>query len=279
MTKFIKCCIIRGISIKNCRKFSTPDNNMSNIKAISKQLRELGFNKNETKVYVELTQLGESTATNIAKRAGFPRTTVISILQKLEKENYISLQKYKGKSIYWIESPQMLKNALLNRVKIADELNDLLTDLYRSEADFPYAKIYDTKAGIKSFIEKIILDLDKKSEIYTMESPNAGNYHKILSEEFYYSMLGLKTDKGVVTKSLVSAGSIKDIHPKKISNQSIILRELPKEIDFRASFWIIKDTLVLFSGKYPFIVAVKHRIITGSMKSVFDYFWAISAGK
>jgi sugar-specific transcriptional regulator TrmB len=249
---------------------------MSNLKTITKQLKELGFNHNEAKVYVALTQLGESNATDIAKKADLPRTTVISILQKLEKEKYISIQRYKGRSIFWIESPQMLKNAFMNRAKLADELDDLLSDLYRSEADFPYAKIYDSKSSIKSFIEKIILDLEKKSEIYTIENPNSGNYHKILSEEFFYAMLDMKKEKGIITKSLVVADSVKDIHPKKKERQAIILREMPKDVEFRASFWIIKDMLVLFSGKYPFIVAVKHRIIASSMKSIFDYLWNIS---
>jgi len=251
---------------------------MSNLKLIAKQLRELGFNKNETKVYLELTQLGEATATNIAKRASLPRTTVISILQKLEKENYLSLQQYKGKRVFWIESPQMLKNTLLSRLKIADELNSLLLDLYRVEADFPHGKIYDTKSGIKSFIEKTIFELEKKSEILTIESPNAGNYHKILSEDFYFSMLRMKREKGIITKTLVPTGAIKSIHPKKIREQAIILRELPVEVDFHASFWIIKDMLVLFSGKYPFIVAIKHRIIAASMKSIYNYLWNISRG-
>ena len=249
---------------------------MNNYNVITRQLKELGFNDNEANVYVALTRLGEANATNIAKKSDLPRTTVISILQKLEKEKYISIQKYKGKSIFWIESPQMLKNAFLNRAKLADELNDLLTDMYHSEIDFPYAKIYDSKVSIKSFIEKTLLDLSKKSEIYTIENPNSGNYSKIVSEEFFYHMLNLKKEKGIITRSLVVADSLKNIHPKKITGQSIILREMPRSIEFKASFWIIGDTLILFSGKYQFVVAVKHRLITQSMKSIFDYLWSIS---
>ena len=252
---------------------------MANSKTIAKQLTELGFNSNEARVYVALTQLGEANATNIAKKADLPRTTAISILQKLEKEKYISIQRYRGKSIFWIESPQMLKDAFVRRVKMADELSELLADLYHSEADFPYAKIYDSKSSIKVFIEKLFLDLEKKTEIRTIENPNVGNYRKILSEDFYYSMLEMKREKGIVTRSLVAADSVKEIQPKKLEQQSIVLREMPKDIEFKASFWIIKDTLVLFSGKYPFIVAIKHKVITSSMRSIFDFLWNISIRK
>ncbi|HWP69138.1 MAG TPA: helix-turn-helix domain-containing protein [Rectinemataceae bacterium] len=247
---------------------------MNSDKMIEKKLKELGFGHNESKVYVALTQLGEANATNIAKKAGLPRTTALSILRKLEEENYVSIQKYHGRSVYWIESPQMLRDAFENRVRLADELGGLLADLYRSEADFPYAKIYDTKARIRSFIEKTILDVGKNGEILTIENPNAGNYQRILSEEFFYSMLDMKRAKGVATRTLVTAGSPRQINPEKTRRQSISMRELPPDIVFQASFWIIGDMLVLFSGKYPFIVAVRHRIIAASMRSIFEHLWA-----
>ena len=88
--------------------------------------------------------------------------------------------------------------------------------------------------------------------------------------------MNLKKEKGIITRSLVVTDSFKNIHPKKIAEQSIIIREMPKSIEFKASFWIIGDILVLFSGKYQFIVAVKHRLITQSMKSIFDFLWNVS---
>lgn len=231
---------------------------------------------NESKIYIALTQLGEAPASDIAKRAGLPRTTAISILDKLEKENYISIQIYHGKHYYWIESPHMVKEALLARVAMAEELNDLLTDLYRSEADFPYAKIYDSKQSIKNFIEKMILGMEKNSEILTIDNVRAGNYERILSEDFFYEMLSWKKKRGVITRTLVTHGSIPEISEKKIKSQNIVLRELPEGVDFISSLWIVKDMLVLFSGKYPFIVAVNHKVITESMKSVYNYLWNIS---
>lgn len=245
---------------------------------LKKTLQEIGLSHNEAKVYIALTQLGEAPASAIAKRAGLPRTTAISILEKLEKENYISIQIYRGKRHYWIESPHMIKEALLARVSMAEELNTLLTDIYRSEADFPYAKIYDSKLSIKKFIEKTLLGLEKNSEILTIDNVRAGNYERIISEDFFYQMLELKKKRGVITRTLVPASTLHEIREKKISSQPIQLRELPPGIEFHASLWIIKDTLVLFSGKYPFIVAVKHKIITESLRSIYAFLWNL-AGK
>ena len=245
-------------------------------KVIKKYLKELGFNKNEQKIYIALTELGEASASTIAKRADIPRTTAISILAKLEKEKYISIQHYHGKNIFWIESPQMIKKTFEQKVILADELDVLLADLYRKESDFPHAKIYDTKSSIKSFIETLIAKTSKGSTIYTIDSPKSGNYRKILSEKFYYDMIDMKNKNNITTHTLIPEDTLKTIDPQKITDRNIDIRELPKDVKFKASLWIINNTLVLFSGKYPFIVAVNHKIITSSIKSFFDYFWKIA---
>lgn len=243
---------------------------------IRKKLNKLGFSEREAAVYIALTQLGESSAAKIAKKCELPRTTTISILEKLEAENYISIQKYRGRHVYWIESPNMIKSALMEKVEMAEGLNILLADLYRSEATFPFGKIFDTKSGIKSFIEKLMLHAEKGETIYTIDNPKSGNYKKILSEEFYFHMLAMKQKKGAITKTLVPHGTAGDIDKEKVKRQHIEIRQMPNGIAFASSMWIIKDMLILFSGKYPFVVAVNHKIITASFKSIFDYLWKIS---
>ena len=89
----------------------------------------------------------------------------------------------------------------------------------------------------------------------------------------------LKQKKDISTRTLIPFDTYNLITADKIKTQDIILRELPKEIQFSASMWILPDTLVLFSGKYPFIIAVRHKLIKNSLQSVFDFLWKISSGK
>ena len=248
-------------------------------KGIKNSLKELGFNNNEIGVYIALTQLGEAPASKIAKKADLPRTTVISILEKLEERNYLSTHRYHGKIYYWIESPKMIQENFLNKVKIAEDLDGLLTNLYHSESYFPFAKIYDTKSRIKNFIEKTLISLPRKTVIYTIDCPGAGNYSKIFSDDFRNIMVKLKNKKGIVTKTLVPHGLFKTIDKQKIKSQNIDIREMPDSIKFKASLWLINDMLILFSGKYPFIVAIRHKIITESIQSVYNCLWQISVDK
>jgi len=249
------------------------------IKKIEDILKDLGFKDSETKVYVCLTQLGEATAAQVAKKADIPRTTAISILEKLKNENYLTTNKYKGVTYYWVESPKTIVDSFENKVEAAKHLNGLLTDLYRSESNFPYAQVYDTKKAIKQFIEKTLISARKKSIIYTIDAPNRGNYTKIYSENIENTMANQKMKKGIVTHTLIPYGSFSKIADHKTETQIIKIREMPAGINFTASFWFIDDLMVHFSGNPPFVAAIKHEGITASMKSVYDFLWNISEAK
>jgi sugar-specific transcriptional regulator TrmB len=248
-------------------------------KEIKSTLTELGFKSNEVKVYLALTKLGESPASRVAKKADLPRTTVISILEKLASDGMLSTHKYKGAFYYWIESPKTLQQLFENKIKIAVGLGDLLSNLYHTEANFPHADIYDSKKSVRNFIERTLIDIPKKSIILTIDSAGSGNYEKIFSNDVGKTLIDLKNKKQLTTKTLVPNGQLKKINQEKITNQNIIIRELPAGLDFQASLWIIEDRLVLFSGTPPFIVSISNKIITESLKNVFNYLWNISTQK
>ena len=246
------------------------------LKQIKSSLKELGFNNNEVKIYVALTQLGEATAAQIAKKSDLPRTTTISILTKMRDQNYLTTHKYRGTTYFWIESPKTLASALEQKQAIAEDLGSLLSGLYRSESAFPSAQVFDTKSGIKNFISKTIAELDKKSTIYTIDTPEVGNYAKIYPDNIYNMFLAQKKKKQIQTKTLIPFGSYKKIKPNKLKAQDIEIREMPEGIKFQASLWLTKDKLVHFSGLPPFITAIKHESIVTSMKSLYDFLWTVS---
>jgi sugar-specific transcriptional regulator TrmB len=249
------------------------------LEKIKHNLKELGLKNHEIEVYIALTQLGEATAAQVAKKTDLPRTTVISILNRLYEENYLTTHLYRGTTYYWIESPRTIATLLENKLQLANGLNDMLTKLYRTEAHFPFAKVYDTKTGIRKFIETLLCSLEKKSSIYTIDTPDAGNYQKIYSADASGTMIDIKNKRQIITNTLVPWQSFKKIDQYKIDRQNIIIREMPQGLTFNASLWLTKDVLVHFSGNPPFIIAVKHEIIVKSTRGIFDYLWSISKPK
>ena len=247
------------------------------IREIKKNLAELGFHEKEIDVYVALTELGESTAATIAKKINLPRTTVISILNKLTEENYFSTHHYRGKNYYWIETPKTIEGILAGKLSIAKQLSEMLTELYRSDAKFPFAQVYDTKKSINSFIQKTLLNLKPKSVIYTIDTPSVGNYNKVMGDGAREMMTDIKRKKSVVTNTLVPFGAFSSINVDKLIRQNITIREMPRDLsDFGASFWIIDGKIVFFSGTPPFLVAIYHPLINKSLEIIYRFLWGLS---
>jgi sugar-specific transcriptional regulator TrmB len=240
---------------------------------IKKTLTDLGFKENEVKVYISLTELGEAAAAEVAKRAGLARTTVISILNKLEKLGYLTTHKFRGKIFYWIESPQVLGDVFQNKAELAGNLNKFLSSLYREGGSFPFSKTYDTKEGIKKFVESVLLKAKKKSIIHTIDTPREGNYKKIFSDDLEKIFFATKKKRQLFTKTLVPHGSFADIPHYKTENQDIELRELPAGLNFEASFWIIDSAVYFFSGNPPFLTMISHGSINNGLKAIYDFLW------
>lgn len=240
-------------------------------------LKELGLRESEIEVYLALTKLGEAKASTVAKKVLLSRTTVISILGRLEELGFVTGHKYKGVVSYWVESPNVLKLTLENKINVVDHLSFLLSNLYRSDTSIPSVKVFDTKASVRAFIEKEIASLNKGDLIRTIDSPNLGNYQKVFSDEYYFALLAQKKKNSIQTKTLIPAGSIQEIEPEKLSKQNITIREMPKTILFQASLWLMGDKLYLFSGTPPFIVMISQDMIVKSMDSLYEYLWNISS--
>ena len=57
---------------------------------MEEELKLLGLNDIDVKVYIVLLKLGESLASEIAKNAEIPRASVYDILERLQQEGLVS---------------------------------------------------------------------------------------------------------------------------------------------------------------------------------------------
>lgn len=243
---------------------------------LEKNLKLLWLSDNEIKVYLSLTWLWESSVINIWKKSWLPRTTVKSILDRLVEEWYITIQKYNNTNNYWIESPEILRKKLEAKIELTDNLNYLLKDFYHSNKDIPFTQVYDTKQSIANFIEKTVISLNKNSIIKVIESPKEKNYNVFFTNEYLEKLLWIKKKNNILTQTLIQYNSFESISKSSLQKQNIIIKELNEKINFEASIWIIEEKTILFSWKIPFIVEINNKVISSSLKSIFDFLWSIS---
>lgn len=243
---------------------------------LTHSLHDLGFGDKETRVYEALTKLGEAKAADIAKKAEIARTTTISILEKFHESGYVTTHRYRGVQYYWIESPDTLVNLFREKTALAEQLKDTLTEAYRSEAHFPTVQTFDTRSAIKQFITAFLSALDMQSTLRTIDAAHEGNYAKIYPGNIGELLYSVKKRRKITTHTLVPADSMRNVDPKKIALQDILVRELPHGLKFSGSLWITKQSLIHFSGNPPFLVETRHERIVEGMRSLFDYLWRVS---
>jgi sugar-specific transcriptional regulator TrmB len=120
-------------------------------------LVEVGFSKNEAKVYLSLLQLGPSTAGTIAARANIHRTNVYDALERLA-ERGVTTYIFKGNKKYFeAVDPKQITDALRDRAANFETqiLPSLLLD-FKLSKDKNKAHIFEGLAGIKSITDDML---------------------------------------------------------------------------------------------------------------------------
>src|SRR3989344_5182570 len=139
---------------------------------ITENLKNLGLQENEARIYLALLERGKGTVTQISQSAGLNRTTGYDILERLALYGLASRAgSGTKKKIYAAEPPVRLKQYLENkktqaeqRLNRADEtLSDLL-GLYKKESK-PVIKFFEGKEGIKNIYWHT---LETKGAIYSL---------------------------------------------------------------------------------------------------------------
>lgn len=239
-------------------------------------LTHLGLTKKEAAVYLASLRLGEANAQEIAHKAKLPRTTVASILERLLSSGFVSIQKKKGKHVYWIEDPHILIEKQKARLEVTEELVSRLHAEYHSYDKKPTAEVFDSREGILNLMTKAIEETPKGGEILVIESPGSEHYQAVLSDELFFAMSKMKTKKGIQTRALISSGQQGSIRPKSLEQQ-ITIKALPSGITYESSMWLFSNSIVMFSGTHLFAVKIHNQLMYESMKSLFEHFWQLSS--
>lgn len=244
--------------------------------SVSTLLKNLQLTEKESTVYLASLQLGEATIQQIAHKAKLPRTTVASILHRLEELGYVTAYRSKGKFVYWIEDPEILVEQERARLGVVEQLATQLHTHYHSADKTPQAFVYDTREALTNMIVKVVEELQKGDEMLVFEAPAGKHYQAIISDELFRVLAEKKMKRGVQTRALIAATQKSFVRPWT-TTYNVSLRTLPEGIGFDFSLWIFHSSLVLFSGTHTFAVRINQRHMKESMATLFEYFWNIGS--
>ncbi len=116
-------------------------------------LQELGLDEKESRVYVALLELGDSTVQPIAKKADIIRPNCYLVLDTLMKKGLVSYFEKNNRRRYVAEDPQVLSRTLKNRWERLNQLMPELRSVYNRAPNKPKVRFYEGKEEVRAIYE------------------------------------------------------------------------------------------------------------------------------
>lgn len=132
---------------------------------MEEELKLLGLNDVDIKVYLKLLELGESLASEVAKKTYIPRASIYDILERLEKEGLVSYIVKDFKKYFSASDPKtIVRNLEYKRNKIKDIIPKLEEIKHRKIGETMKTEVYEGTKGLQTILSMIL----EEKEVFIM---------------------------------------------------------------------------------------------------------------
>ena len=236
-------------------------------------LQEIGLTPGESKIYLALAKIGQTTTGPIAKESGVSASKVYKILDKLEVKGLIG-KVVKGKITYYTASnPKQIlhyiedKEAMLQEKKLeAQKLVAQLLVQQNKHHENNASILQGFKAVTNAFTD--IIDELKSGEEYKVLGATYNDIPGLRS--FFYKHHKRRAEKKIKLLMLVNH----DITLEKTTAGHSEIKKLPKELDQLMEIVTYKDkVLIVLWTESPIAFLIQNKEANHSFNKYFETFW------
>lgn len=112
-------------------------------------LEEIGLDEKETKAYLSLLELGESSIQRLADKSGLKRTTLYHVIDALKAKALVGTTSRKNKKYYFAEDPRNIKKQMEERNEKFERLLPELLSISNFIDKKPKIRYFEGPDGIK----------------------------------------------------------------------------------------------------------------------------------
>ncbi|MGL5964329.1 MAG: TrmB family transcriptional regulator [Fusobacteriaceae bacterium] len=140
---------------------------MDNRDIIINNLQKIGLTPKESEIYYELVKNPMTNGSQIAKKLGYPRTSVYDTLSKLQNKGYILSFQEGEITSYTAVNPKDFLNRVKSEIEAATDLLDVeLTNIDTNSVETQFYNL-NSEVGIRERITKILSSSEKEVYINT----------------------------------------------------------------------------------------------------------------
>lgn len=237
---------------------------------IQQTIETLLNDKEEAAVYVASLHLGEALLSDIAKKAGVPRTSCYYILDSLIKKGFINFYQKRGRKYYSAENPRKFQIVLKEREAALKEIMPQLIAMHSAVGATPSISFYEGVGGINMILNNI---LEQQHPLLALTSID--DIVAIIGEDLYrfirarknkFLRVNLITNKTPATLAL----------QKKDAQELRVTRFLPPETKLQTANFIYGDhvAIVSLNPVKPLGIIIEDNSIADTQRFLFDTLWA-----
>jgi sugar-specific transcriptional regulator TrmB len=239
---------------------------------LHRQLQDAGLNEIEAKIYLASLELGQTSASRIAKKAGIKRTTIYLSLENLMQKGLVSAIKKDGKNHYYAEDPRNLERIMEERKqKISSLIPQLLafTSLIDNKPEIRY---FEGEDGIKEVLMNSLEYMGQEVLMMFSESYQADFGDEFFDSQFRPERMKKKISARILAPHNANMLAAADINEKTLRQ----MRFLPGEL-FKINIQMVlygNSKVGIASFKEKFALIIESPAIHDSFKSIFETMWA-----
>ena len=233
-------------------------------------LSDLGFSRNESKVYFALLKRGLSNPTKISLAANIHRTNVYDCLERLIEKGLVNYVYKDGKKYYQASDPNKLRDILKEKETKFYEILPKMLKFKEASLNQDLAEIH---RGMKAVRMTFYSFLKKKDLILAYGIPKLA---LSLMEDFILMFHNQRIKRKIIMKHIYDEDATKRIQQLNKMHYTYA-RYLPKMKDSPVSTNICGDERVfILWSESPYLIKIKNKEVASSYKNYFELLWKMS---
>ncbi len=239
-------------------------------------LEEVGLTEGESKVYLALLKIGQTTIGNIIKESQVSNSKIYNILDRLNKKGLVGIALRNNVRNFEAKDPSIINELILKReedIRKVKENLPRLQEMYKYAENVQEVEILQGIAGIKSFTEMIFSKLEKGDTFYILGAPKEATD---LLGPYFQEWHERRAKNGIKCKVLYNMEAEERAKLRKSTNLTEV-RMMPKGIITPALIDLGKDYVAtLLFGEKPLCIVIKNKKIYESYVNYFELMWKIA---
>ena len=236
------------------------------------EIMELGFNKNEAKIYLALVEIGPSTTGPIIKRTGLYRVIVYDTLEKLLQAGLVNYSLQKNWKCFEAAEPaqilELIKNKEIIAKKVVGELRNIRIEKPLEKGAF----IYEGWKGIKTAQENYFKEMKKGAGgEYLMVGASRALHKKL---DMYFNYFHERRSQIRIPAKLLFNENNRQFGKLKKKYKPVQLRFMPKNLITPSWISTYKDIVLIgVAEETPMAFFIKNKAVAESYRQYFYFMW------